>query len=106
MEKVWEELKKIEAKAEGILAEAQKSANTITNLARQQAETLIANSKGYAEEEAQKLYKGVVQEANRNRDEQLKANQDSTEELRARAEKYLDKASLAVETAVLGENKR
>ncbi len=106
MERVWDELKKIEAQAEGIRAEVQQSADKITNLARQKAEQLIANGKSYAEEEAQRLNEGVVEEANRNRDEQLKTNQASAEKLRLRAEKRLDKAASAVEMSVLGETTR
>ncbi len=106
VERVWDELKKIEAQAEGIRVEAQQSADKITNLARQKAEQLIANGKSYAEEEAQRLHEGVVEEANRNRDEQLKANQESAENLRLGAEKRLDKAALAVEMSVLGETPR
>jgi vacuolar-type H+-ATPase subunit H len=106
MERVWEELKKIEAQAESIRAEAQNSANKITDLARQQAEKIIANAKTYAEEHALQLYTDAIQEANRNRDEQLKASVQSADALRARAEKRLDKASSAVEKAVLGETKR
>ena len=49
MEKVWEELKKIELQAEQIRIEAQNRAKEITNLANQEAEKLVANSKAYAE---------------------------------------------------------
>ncbi len=52
MEKVWEELKKIEAKADQIKSTAQNKAKEITVLAQQEAEKLVANSKTYAEEEA------------------------------------------------------
>lgn len=106
MEKVWEELKKIEAKAESIRAEAQNSTDKITDLARQQAEKLIANAKTYADAEAQQLYTDVVQAANRERDKQLKANEVSVVALRERSEKRIDTASSAVEKAVLGETKR
>ena len=56
MEKVWDELKKIEAQAEQISSDAQDKAKKISLLAKQDAEKLIANSKTYAEEESQKLY--------------------------------------------------
>ena len=56
MEKVWEELKKLEAKAEQIKSNAQNKAKEITVLAQQEAEKLVANSKTYAEEEAKQLY--------------------------------------------------
>ena len=77
MEKVWEELKKIEAEAEKIRSDAQQKAQAITAIAQQNSEKLIANSQTYAEEEGQQLYASTVEEANRKRDEQLKANQAS-----------------------------
>ena len=106
MEKVWEELKKIEAKAEGIRAEAQTGADKIANLAQQDAEKLIANSKTHADEQAQRLYEGAIKEANRKRDEELEANRKTADELQKRAEKRVEQAATAVEAAVLGETKR
>jgi len=105
MEKVWEELKKIEAQAEKIRSEAQDKAKKITTLAQQEAEKLIANSRAYAEEEAQQLYASTMEEANHIRDEQLKANQETTEKLRTNAEKRMEGASMAVVNAVFEENK-
>ncbi|MGD0644773.1 MAG: hypothetical protein ABSA75_07700 [Candidatus Bathyarchaeia archaeon] len=105
MEKVWEELKKIEAQAEQIRSEAQNRAKKMIALAQQQAEELIANSKKYAEEEAQQLYKSTIQEANRINDEQLKANQEATEKLRMHAEKRMEQAATATVNAVLEETK-
>lgn len=106
MEKAWEELKKIEAKAEQIRSEAQNNAAEISALAHKEAEELFVNSKTYAEEEAQQLYEGTVKEANCSREEQLKANQKAIEKLRGQAEKRMEQASSAVVDAVLGETKR
>jgi vacuolar-type H+-ATPase subunit H len=103
MEKVWEELKKIEAQADNIHAEADKTAKEIVEFARKEAENLLQNSKAYAEEEASEIYSQTVQEADSRREDQLKANQKTADKLRAKAEKRLDKASAAVERAVLGE---
>ena len=105
MEKIWGELKKIDAQAESIRAEAQKCATEIEELARQQAEKLIANSKIYAEEDAQKDYEREVDAANLKREESLKDNQESANKLKTKAEKQLEKAALAVEASVLGEAK-
>lgn len=105
MEKVWDELKKIEAQAEGIRAEAQKWATQINDLARQQAEKLVVNSKTYAEEDAQQLYSREVEDTGHKREELLKANRETANELKARAEKQLARAASAVEAAVLGETK-
>ena len=57
------------------------TAKKMTALAQQEAEKLLANSGTYAEEESQQLYKSTIQEANRNRDELLKANQVSANKL-------------------------
>ncbi len=105
MEKVWDELKKIEAQAEQIRNEAQDEAKKMTTLAQQEAEKLIANGKAYGEEEAQQLYTSMIQEANRNRDEQLKANQETIAKLREEAEKQMEQAVATVVNAVLGETK-
>ncbi len=103
MEKVWEELKKIEAQAEAIRSEAQKSATDITKLSQQKAEALVANSKTYAEQDAEKLFSTAVQEANLDRTKQLEANKEAAAKLRDRAEKRMDQAAQRVRDAVLGE---
>ncbi len=105
MEKVWGELKKIEAQAETIRKEAQNNTNKITSLAQQEAEKLVASSKTYAEEEAKQLYEQTVQEANRDRDEKLRTNRRTIDNLQAKAEKRVERASLAIKNAVLGEIK-
>ena len=105
MEKVWEELKKIEAQAEQIRSEAQQKAQNMTTLAQQNGEKLIANSQTYAEEEAQQLLTSTVKEANRRRDEQLKANQAAAEKLKVQAEKHMEQAISKVVKAVIEEAK-
>jgi vacuolar-type H+-ATPase subunit H len=105
MEKVWEELKKIEAEAEQIRSEAQEKAKDMTTLAQQNGEKLIANSQTYAEEETQHLLKCTVEEATRRRDEQLKANQAAAEKLKAQAEKRMEQAISKVVKAVIEEAK-
>jgi vacuolar-type H+-ATPase subunit H len=105
MEKVWDELKKIEAQAEQIRSEAQNKAKEITSLADQEAEKLIANGKAYAEEEAKQLFDNTIQEANRSREEQLKENKASADKLEAQAEKHMGQAVESVLNVVLEENK-
>ena len=105
MEQVWDELKKIEAKADQISSEAQDKAKKTTTLAHQESEKLIANGKADAEQEAQQLYASKVQEANIIREEQLKANQEARANLRAHAEKQLDRAVTKVVNTLLGETK-
>ncbi len=101
MEKVWDELKKIEAQAEQIQNDAQDRAKKMASLAKQDAEKLVENSRTYAEAESQRLYAKAVEEANQERDERLKSNQEAAEKLTTKAEKRMDKAVLAVVNAVL-----
>lgn len=103
MEKVWANLKKIEAEAEQIHSEAQNKAKEITDLAQQEAEKLQADSKTYAEQEAKRIYTNSIDEANRKRDERLGANQEATQKLRTQAEKRMDQAASAIANSVLGE---
>lgn len=105
MEKVWDELKKIEAQAEQIRSEAQDKAKQIIAVSQQEAEKLIANGKTYAEEEAQQLFNTAIEEANRKREEQLKANQEAVAKMRAQGEQRLEQAVSIVVGKVLGETK-
>jgi DNA mismatch repair protein MutS2 len=101
MEKVWDELKKIEAQAEQIQSNAQDRAKKMVLLAKQDAEKLIENSKNYAEAESQKLSARSIDEANKERDEHLKKNEEAARLLKMKAEKRMDKAVLVVVNAVL-----
>jgi hypothetical protein len=105
MEKVWDELKRIEAQAEQIRSEAQIKGKALFDLSHEEAEKLIANSQTYAEEEAKKLHTSTIAEANRSRDEQLKTNKLESERLKAQAKKRIEQATSVVVEAVLGETK-
>jgi vacuolar-type H+-ATPase subunit H len=104
MQKVWDELKKIEAQAEQIQADAQTKAKDITALAKQESDKLLANSKAYGEAESAKIYQQALAEANECRSEMLKANQQEAAKLKRQAEKRMDKAVSAVVSAVLEES--
>lgn len=105
MERVWDELKKIDAEAEQIRVEAQGQAKKMTDIATQEAEKLIGNSSKYANEDANNLYASTVEEANRNREEQLKVNQAATEKLKSQAEKSMDTAVTKIVSSVVEEAK-
>ena len=105
MEKVWDELKKIEAQAEQIRTQAIEKAKNITAIAQQNSEKLIANSQVYGEEEAHQIYASTVEEANRRRDERLKASDATTEKLKVQAEKQMETAISKVVNAILKEAK-
>jgi vacuolar-type H+-ATPase subunit H len=104
MEKVWEELKKIEAQAEQIQIDAQNNAKKIALVAKQDAEKLIENSKNHAEEEAEKIYSTAIKEADQNYAECLKLNQQIATKLKVQAIKNMDQAVKAIINAVLEEN--
>jgi vacuolar-type H+-ATPase subunit H len=103
MEKVWAELKRIEAEAQKMRAQAEGKAKEITALAKQQAEKMVADGKTYGQQEADALYANAVEDANRKRDEQFKENQAEIEKMRVHADKRMDKASTNIVNAVLGE---
>ena len=105
MEKVWGELKKIEAQAEQIRGEAQQKAQSIAALAQQNGEKLVANSQVYADQESQQLFASTVEDANSKRDEQLRANEATTGKLKTQAEKNMDAAIAKVVDAVIQEAK-
>jgi vacuolar-type H+-ATPase subunit H len=104
MERVWEELKKIDAQANKIKSDALDKAKKITLFANSEAEELIANSRIYAEEESQKLYSNAIQEANQQRDENLKSNEKIAEKLKTYAEKNIERAVLMIVNEVLEGN--
>ncbi len=106
MEKVWEELRKIEAQAEEIRREAEKRAKEITNFSKQEAEQLIVKSKKYAQEEAQKLQKSAIEEASRTRAERLTTNEKNIEELQDKAQERMPQAERIIVDAVLGKRQK
>ncbi|MCW3998696.1 MAG: hypothetical protein NWE93_00470 [Candidatus Bathyarchaeota archaeon] len=103
MQKVWDELKKIEAQAEQIQSEAKERAKNITLLSKQESDKLMANSKAYGEEEAAKIYGKAVSEANQHRAELLDANEQKAAELKAQAMQRMDSAVSLIVKAVLEE---
>ena len=105
MEKVWDELKKIEGEAEKIRSDAQKRSQEITDLAQKNSEKLVVNGNTYAREEGQQLYAGAVEEANHKRDEKLKASRAATEKLKMQAETRMELAVEAIVDAIVGEAK-
>jgi vacuolar-type H+-ATPase subunit H len=103
MQKVWEELKNIEAQADQIQSDAKTKAKQITAQAKKDAETLLANSRTYGTEEAKKRYDTTIAEANKSRQQQLDDSDKAALKLKAQAEKRMDKAVTLVVDAVLEE---
>ncbi len=103
MEKVWSELKKIEAKAEEIRSEATAKAKQIGNLSQQEAEELIATSKSYADEEAKALVAKAAKEAAIAGKERMRNAKKETKKLRLQASENMEKAVDLIVQAVVGE---
>jgi len=101
MEKVWGELKKIEAEAEQIRVEAQDKAKQITEVAQQESSQLMSNAKIYADEEAKQVFDETVQEANQKHEEQLRIARIDAGKLKFKAEERMDKAATVIVNAVL-----
>jgi vacuolar-type H+-ATPase subunit H len=102
MEKLWNELKRVEAEAQRLHAEIEDKTKEITALAKQQADKLDADGKTFGQQEADALIASAVEDANRKRDKQLKENQAAIQKLRAKAQKQMDQASATIVNAVLG----
>jgi flagellar biosynthesis/type III secretory pathway protein FliH len=103
MEKVWEELKKIDAQAEQIRSEAQINTKELARLVQKETQELLTNGKTYAQQEAQELYEKKASEANQNRQKQLKENQQTIKKLNEKAQQRMEKAALTVVSSVLEE---
>jgi vacuolar-type H+-ATPase subunit H len=103
MQKVWEELKNIEAQAEQIQSGAKEKAKQITTQAQKDADTLLTNSKTYAAAESKKRYDAAITEANTKRQQQLDDNEKVAAKLKTQAEKRMDKAVSTVLDAVVEE---
>lgn len=105
MEKVWEELRKIESKAEHIHSETLKKSEELITVAKKNAEKLLSVSKKHTEAEANKLLAKSLEESANERAAALEKNEKSIKELRATVEKCLDKAVNTILDAVLGNIK-
>lgn len=102
MEKVWEELKKIESEAENIHSVTLKKSEELIAIANKDAEKLLSVSKKHSETEANKMLNKYLREAANKRDAALAKNEESIKELGTTVEKYFDKAVNMVFDAVLG----
>jgi vacuolar-type H+-ATPase subunit H len=104
MEKIWDELKKIEAQAEKILNEAQTKSTVLVSLAKKEGEQLLKQAKIYAEEDSQEFYLNAIQEANQAYEEKLKIGRENGEKLIAQAKTRVDQCVDIIVKAVMGES--
>jgi F0F1-type ATP synthase membrane subunit b/b' len=103
MEKVWEELKKIEDQAQQIRLEAEEKAKEIINLAEKEAETLVNDSQTYSKEESEKIVNNAISEATKTRESELKEYSAFLERLKKKAEKRLPKVEKIIIDTTLGK---
>jgi vacuolar-type H+-ATPase subunit H len=103
MERIWEELKEIESKAEQINSETMKKSQELLAVAKKDAKKLLSISKKHAEAEAKELVNRQLKEAAKERDIALEKNERTIKELKARVEKNFDKTVDAVFNVVLGK---
>ena len=106
MEKIWDELKKIELQAEKIRADAQNKSTQLTNLAKKEGEQLVTNARKYAEEDSQQFFRNSVQEANKAYEEKLKKGKEDGEKLMLQAEKHVGQCVDIIVKSVTGEISR
>jgi vacuolar-type H+-ATPase subunit H len=105
MERVWEELRKIETKAEDIHVNASKKSEELLAIAKKNAEKLLSVSKKHAEAEAKELLTKYRREASNERDDKLEKNKVFIKELRITVEKRFDEAVNIVFDSVLEKDK-
>lgn len=103
MEKVWEELKELESKAEQINSETMEKSQELIAVAKNDAKKLLSLSEKNAEAEANGLLITYLKEAAKERDIALEKNKRRIQELKETVEKNFDKAVNAVFNAVLGK---
>ena len=102
MEKVWDELRKIEDEAEHIHSETVKKSEELIAIARKDAEKLLSVSKKHTEAEANEVLKKYLDESAKEHDTLVEANEKKLKELRKNVEKRFDEAVNTVFDAVLG----
>ena len=105
MERLWEELKKIEDEAISIRSEAEEKSAKIIDLAREYAEKLILDSRKEAEHEALELLNQFLSEAKIKREKMLKENEENIRKLRMKAEKCMEEAAKMIIDAAAGKLK-
>jgi vacuolar-type H+-ATPase subunit H len=105
MEKVWEELRKIESEAEHIRSETLKRSEELIAIAKQDAEKLLSASEKHVEMEGNELLKRLRRDVAKERDDALEKNEKNIKDLRETVEKCFDDAVNMIFDAVLGKIK-
>jgi len=103
MEKVWDELRKIESKAEQINSETLKKSEELIAVAKKDAKKLLSLSKKHTESEINDLLTTYLNQATKEHDTAIEKNEKAIKELKTTVEKNFDKSIDAVFNAVLGK---
>jgi vacuolar-type H+-ATPase subunit H len=103
MEKVWEELKKIEGKAKQINSDTLKRSEELITIAKKDAEKLLSLSRKHTEAEVNELLNKVLKEDAKEREAALEKNEKTLQEMREMVEKNFAIALDTVFNAVLGK---
>jgi len=102
MERLWEELKKIENEAINICSEAKEKSETIIALAKEYAEKLLLDSTKSAEDEARELLNQYLDKARKESEKMLKRNEEMLKELKMKTGNRVNKAIKIIFDAVVG----
>jgi len=103
MERILEELKKIEDESEKIRLEASKKAEEIIKLARQRSEKLVTDAEKDAERTIDKLMENFRNRMKKRHNELMSSCELEIAKLRNIAEKNMDLAVNQIFKAVIGE---
>lgn len=101
MEKIWEELVKIERVADSCRSEASDKSKEIIRVARDYSEKLLLDINAQASEEAEELLVKIREEAKKEHNDAVAKNEQFLIELENNAEKRIDEAVELVFNSVL-----
>jgi len=104
MERILEELKRIEDEAENIRLEASKKAEEIVRLAHQRSDKLIADAEKDAERVIDELMKNFRESMKKKHEEILRSCELEISKLRKTAKRRMDLAVERIFKIVVGEN--
>jgi vacuolar-type H+-ATPase subunit H len=105
MERVWEELRKIESEAEQIHSETLKKSEELVAVAKRDAERLLSASEKNVELEVNELLNRLRGDAAKERDDALEKNEKNIKDLRKTVEKRFGEAVNVIFDAVLEKTK-
>jgi vacuolar-type H+-ATPase subunit H len=103
MEKVWEELKKIESEAEQIHSETLKKSEELVAIAKEDAKKLLSITEKNVEIEVNELLNRLRRNTTKERNDALEKNEENIKDLMKSVEKRFDEAVDTTFDAILGK---